>query len=225
MDLSERNKKNIISAWKKRHKKDIDYINKTKNWFLPLKSRLCGFIAGDGNLLFDNGTCRHNTLRFYPDHPSLVRSYTKALLKAYNKKPRIKKERNHFSIILDSKPVVNDFLKLGNFGKLNWNIPNFVFKSNQTRIEWLRAFFDCEAHVHKKYIMVKSVNFDGLKQVQGLLDDFKIHSKIYSYEPKNPNHNTNYMLTIYRKDDKKRYLDHVGFNHTIKLKKLRNLLY
>lgn len=223
MDFSERNRNNVISRWRKIHQKDILFINKNK--FLNLKSRIFGFMAGDGNILLDNGsTCRHNTIRFFPDHLSMVKSFEDAMLKVYNKKPKIKKRINHFEVTLDSKPVVKDLLKYGKFGVSKWNIPPIVFNSKENEIEWLKAYFDCEAYVHPKHIRVKSVNKKGLNQVKRLLSKLGINSKIYEYQPKNINHKTNYMINIGKREDRKKYMDIIGFNHTIKFKKLNKFL-
>jgi hypothetical protein len=225
MDICERNRRNICSAWNKRHKKDYDYIEKTENKFILLKSRLCGFLVGDGNLLSDNGTtCRHNTIRFFPDDISLVNAFNEAMFKAYNKVPKVVKKQGYFYVRLESKPVVQDLMKLGKFGKLRWTVPSFVFEDNKNKIEWLRAYFDCEAHVHDKYIRVQSVNKEGLNNVTALLASLGINFRTYTYQPKNKNHNTVYLLTILRKEDQHKYLDLVGFNHTIKLKKLKSTL-
>ena len=225
MNLSKRNKNNIISRWNKLHKIDIDYIKNKGNKFPELKSRLFGFIAGDGNILVDNGsTCRHNTIRFFPDHMSMIKSFEEALMKVYNKKPKIKQEIKHFCVTLYSKPIVQDLLKYGKFGTKDWGIPHLVFESRKNKIEWLKAYFDCEAYVHYKHVRVKSINKKGINQVKKLLDEFGINSKIYVYQPKNKNHKTNYMLNIGRKEDRIRYRDLIGFNHTIKLKKLDKFL-
>jgi len=225
MDVSERNRNNVLIRWNRKHKADVDYIKNQENRFSDLKSRICAFLAGDGNILSDNGlTCRHNTIRFFPDHISLVKSFEEALLKVYNKRPKIIKKNNYFFITLDSKPVVLDLLSYCNFGKMNWKIPSFVFNSTKNKIEWLRAFFDCEAYVHKNYISVKSVNQKGMNQIRDLLEEFDITSKIYSYKPKNNNWNINYMLRILKKKDREYYARLIGFNHSIKFKKLNKSL-
>ncbi|MBS3166793.1 hypothetical protein J4403_01130 [Candidatus Woesearchaeota archaeon] len=82
MNISKRNKQNILSAWKKRHGVDEIYIQRNQNKYFGLKSRICGFMMGEGNILINNGKkCKHNTLRFFPDHYSLVLSFNEDLLK------------------------------------------------------------------------------------------------------------------------------------------------
>tara|TARA_B100000315_G_C14525643_1_gene563698 strand:+ start:807 stop:1490 length:684 start_codon:yes stop_codon:yes gene_type:complete len=225
MDISEKNRNNIISRWNKIHEVDKEYIRKNSNKFLHLKSRICGFIAGDGNILVDNGsTCRHNTVRFFPDNLSLVKSYGEAILKVYNKIPKIVEKENYFYMTLDSKPVVLDLLSYCEFGKMEWTIPDFVYESEENKIEWLKSFFDCEAYVNGKSIVVKSVNGKSLLKVKELVESFGIETKIYSYNPKNKKWNINYMLYILRKESRRKYRDLIGFNHSTKLKKLNIVL-
>ncbi len=225
MSLAERNKKNIISRWRKAHLQDREYIRENGNKNLHLKSRLLGYIAGDGNILVSGkGKCTHNTLRFYPDHESLITPYEEAIKTIYNKKSKIKKEKNYYSLTIDSKPLIEDITSICYLDTHNWKIPNFVLKEKINQIEWIKAFFDAEAYVHNKYIRVQSVNSQGLIQIKYILKNLGIHSRIYEYTPTKKEHNKVFMLTIYRNEAKKRYLCLIGFNHTIKLKKLKATL-
>ena len=104
------------------------------------------------------------------------------------------------------------------FGVHKWKIPKLG--SQECKREWLRAFFDCEAYVYKKYLRVQSVNRIGIYQVKDLLAEFNIHSNINRYKPNRKNHSEVFMLTIGKKMDKRRYKESIGFNHKIKLKKL-----
>ncbi len=220
MDFSIRNKQNVESRWRKVHEKERAYIRDNKEKTKHFRARICGFLAGDGNLLIaGKNNKHHNTVRFFPDHHSLIKPYIEATLKVYNKKPKIIKKKNYYCLNIDSKPMVEDILSTTTLGTSTWSIPKSL-KSNNEKIEWLRAFFDAEAYVHQKYIRVQSVNGEGLKEVKELLGDLNIYSKIYEYMPKQKNHKKVYMLTIIRKKDKLHYKSLIGFNHTTKLKKL-----
>ena len=223
MNLNKRNKNNVISRWKKVHKEEEKYIKKNKSKTKHLRARLCGFLAGDGNILVaGKGKNKHNTVRFFPDHSSLIKSFEEAILKTYNRSIKIKEKKNHYFITVDSKPIVKDILSLAKFGTYDWNIPEKL--ATLEKIEWLRAFFDCEGYVHKKYIRVQSVNEKGLNEVKDLLESIRINSKMYSHIPKNKKHSEVFILNIGRKEDREKYLELVGFNHTIKFKKLQNQL-
>ncbi len=213
MDFSERNKKVAIARWKNFHKKQLEYLNNSKN---HLRARLFGFIAGDGNI---NLRKNHPYIRCYPDHESLLSGLVKTFEQVYGVKPRVKKLNNYFVASVYSKIAVNDFLNSGIFGTYKWKLPNNLVDSLSKK-EWLRSFFDAEATVHNSYIRVGSVNGFGLSQVQDLLQEFNIHSKIYEYTPKNHKWNKNYLLTISRKKDRFLYFSRIGFNHKLKHQKL-----
>ena len=222
-DYRVRNKKVAMSRWEKVHKKDREYIKKNKNKYSHLKARIMGFIAGDGNILSSKmDKCSHNTIRFYPDHHSLVDSFEEAILAVYNKKSKVKSLKNYYSVTIDSKQAVEDLLKSGNFRTTDWEVPSQFLKTSLEKREWLRAFFDTEGHVHNKYIRIQTVNKKGMKQLDKLLGEFRINTKKYTYMPKNPRHKEVFILIILKREDQRKYLDKIGFNHTIKLKKLNN---
>lgn len=225
MKFSMRNKLNSISRWNKIQNKERKYIESHKDQYLHLKSRLFGFLAGDGNILIGNRrTNFHHSVRFFPDHESLIAPYCEAFLKVYNKQPKIQKLKNHYLLNIDSKVVVQDIVKDIDFGLLKWNVPRKILIKDNHKIEWLKAFFDCESYVGKKHIKVQSVNKLGMEQVKELLLEFDIKSHNYQYSPKNPRWNTNYILIINKKSDRKKYLDCIGFNHSLKQKKLKDTL-
>jgi intein/homing endonuclease len=227
--LSKRNKKVAISRWEREHNKCYNYIksiSKTKK-FKILKSRLLGFLAGDGCVHISkekNKTTTHHVVSFYPDHMSMIKPYVETLNYLYKKNPRIKNEGNYYSIWIYSKPACIDLLKTCKLGTLKWNVPFEFFDSIQTKKEWLRAFFDCESYIGKRQIQLQSVNEKGLIQVQELLKEFEIESKIYKYVRKNKNHNINYILCIMKKESRMNFLNKVSFNHILKFNKLKEQL-
>jgi intein-encoded DNA endonuclease-like protein len=223
-NIQKRNKQVAILRWKRIHRREKQYAEKHKRGNIHLICRLCGFVAGDGNIYIGSKkTNRHYLLRFFPDHSSLIKPFKNAIMNIYNKKPKVRKLKNYFCITIDSKTVVLDLLRYAKFGKLNWNVPKIATTKRNAR-EWLRAFFDCEAYVNRAYIRVHSINLKGLKQVKNLLAHFDIRSKIYEYRPKNKKWNANYQLMIFRKEDRIKFLREIGFNHAIKLKKLKYFL-
>lgn len=211
MNISKRNKNNIISRWNKIHSKEISEINHNSKH----KARICGFLAGDGNL-----TDKRYYIRFFPDHKSLIGPYMESIKLVYDKEPKIRAKNNHFELTLCSKVVYQDLQKQCDFGIKNWNLPSKLLDNQENSIEWLRAFFDAEGYVNAKHIKVSSINKNGLNQVRNLLKILKIHSRIYSYQSKNKNHNETYQLMIYRKNGMRRYKEIVNFNHILKMGKL-----
>ena len=211
MDIKIRNKINNFSRWNKIHQNEIKNINHNSLH----KSRICGFLAGDGNLVD-----KRYYIRFYPDHKSLIKPYLNSIEIVYNKKPKIIPKKNHYEIILSSKVIYQDLQKQCDFGIKNWNIPKKLLKFKENRIEWLKAFFDAEGHVHQKHLKLSSINEEGLQQVKNLLKTLGVNSRIYSYQPKNNNHSKTHQLLIYRKKDIQKYKELIGFNHSKKMGKL-----
>lgn len=222
--IRNRNKKVACSRWKKIHNKEEGYIR--KNHIGYLKARIFGYIAGDGNISVRESKKGkiHHVLKFFPDHESLIKIFNDAFIKVYNKKPIIKKKKCFYDLRIYSKPIILDMLSYAKFGMYNWDIPKFV-TDNKSKKEWIRAFFDAEAYVGPQHIKVHSVNKEGLLKIQSmLLDDFKIESKIYSYTPKNPKHNIQYILMIIQNSMRRKFLNKIGFNHKVKKNKLLKYL-
>ena len=217
MNINERNRNNVISRWEKIHSLERKNINFDSKYL----SRLCGFLAGDGCL-----TGSRKSIRFFPDDESLIEPYIEAMKIIYNKEPKTKIKLNHFELSITSKVIFEDLSRISTFGMKKWGVPFNLFNSESDMIEWLRAFFDAEAHVnvHSKHIKVSSVNEKGLNEVNILLDKLGIHTKIYKYQPKNKKWSTNYLLVIHRKKDLEKYGEIIGFNHKIKLSKLYKLI-
>jgi len=76
----------------------------------------------------------------------------------------------------------------------------------------------------KKQIQLQFVNKKGIEDIKNLLETFNIESKIYSYERKNKNWNTNYILSIMKKNSRITFLNEIGFYNLKKLKKLKEIL-
>ncbi len=222
MNLSKINKLKAKARWRKIQEKEKKCIQNNKNKYLHLKARLLGYLAGDGNILIGNKISNfHHTIRFYPDHKSMIIPFCEAFSKVYGKTPKVKKLHNYYFVHIDSKVIVRDIINSAKLGVLNWEIPYKILDNKNCRKEWVKAFFDCEAYVSKRYIRIQCVNRTGIKQVKKMLDKFGILSNTYSYTPKNRNWNTNHILVIGDKKMRKKYLNIIGFNHELKLAKLR----
>ncbi len=210
-----------MRPWSQIRKKELNYINHVRKKTNVLRARIYGFLAGDGNIQIGNMTTNfHHMVRFFPDHNSLIKPYVKAFRKVFGKNPKIIKEQKHFCLLVDSKTVVLDIIKTGKFGLYKWRVPFSLLKDRTSKIEWLRAFFDSEAYVHKKYLRIQSVNKQGILDVKKLLKGFDINTSFYTYKPKNRRWNRNYILCIIKKNEITKYAKLISFNHTAKFKKL-----
>lgn len=223
-NTSKKGKQAIKKRWK-------DYENKLKslhNHDPLLKAKLCGYLAGDGCVYIHKERARPHInskrIAFYPDHIDLAKDFIETFYKIYKIRPHLKKEKNHFDIRICSKLAYWDLVSIAKFKSLNWNIPFKILTTKETKKEWIRSFFDCEAYVGKKMIQIQSINKRGLEQVKSLLKEFSIDSKMYSYERKQKNWNTNYLLCIMKKESRLKYLDIIGFRHPKKLENLKRCL-
>lgn len=224
-NLSERNRKVAMSRWSRVHKKEKINISRGPESY-SLMARLCGFLAGDGSIMIrkDNKEKFHYVLRFFPDHESLIKPFIHSLVSVYNKKPIIKKDFRNQGLICYSKVVVQDLLSKAKFGVLKWEVPFDILKDRNSKIEWLRAFFDSECYVGKDHIKIQTVSKNGMIGVQKLLLEFGIKSRNYVYQPKNKNYHKVFILVIGPKLERLKFLNIIGLNHKIKLSKLNQLL-
>ncbi len=221
MDIKTRNKLNVISRWKKLQYNEQEYIECTGKHYQHLKARILGYLAGDGNIYIGKTSKnRHHSIRFFPDHSSLLKPYCEAFSKVYNKTPIIKPLSNKYCVTVDSKIVVLNMTSSASFGLFNWEVPIIFLKDKRSKKEWLRAFFDAEAYVGKNHIKIQTVNEKGMGQMKRLLEEFGIESKKYVYIPKNIKWSPNHIIFINKKSSRYKYFKEIGFSHILKQKKL-----
>lgn len=220
--------------WKNHNKKEVDapenieiiYPSKIPSNF-PLIARLCGYISGDGSICVRkefNKTTTHYDISFYPDHESLIFPFVDAFKRLYAKTPSIKRLNNFYTVRVCSKLASEDLLSITSFKSKEWIVPSKLLDSDSSKIEWIKAYFDSESYVSKNNICVQSVNKEGLYQVKELLNYFGINSKIYEYKRKQKQWSTNYLLFISERNSREAYLNKIGFNHKVKLAKLKSQL-
>lgn len=162
-------------------------------------------------------------MRFYPDNLVLAQLFNDVLKGVYGREAAIKSMGNYYALSLTSKQAVTDLLSIASFTSKGWTFPETIV-TKDAKIEWLRAYFDCDGYVGKKYIQLQSVNENGIKVIQKLLEDFGIESKIYDYTRKNKSWNINYLLNINKREMRIKFLREIGFNHPLKRKKLESLI-
>lgn len=221
----------VVKKWRKsrieNYNKSLTYKPKmVKKKIDILKSRLCGFLIGDGSVFIktDKNGKKHHSLNFFPDHISIAELFKNTFAELYGRELKINHLHNHYVIQVTHKQACLDLLSITSFGSTKWKLPVKLFTSDKAKIECLRALFDTDGYVAKRYIQIQSVNKSGIKDVQKLLDEFGIKSKIYVYERKQKNWNANYLLNIFKIEMRKRFFKLIGFNHVIKKNKLENII-
>ena len=221
----ERSRRVSIDRWKRYHKKYEDHLKTIPDdTYTLMKARLHGYICGDGSISArrerERSNAVHYEIRFYPDDKNMLEKFMTAYETLYLDTPRVVEEKRYAIVRVTSKVASLDILKEGPFGALDWSLPSSLFTNTANKIEWLRAFFDSEAHVGKA-IQVQSVNEKGLLGVQRLLAEFGILSRMYTYERRQAAWNTNYLLVLTHKKERTKFLNKIGFYHAKKQEKLR----
>ena len=181
-------------------------------------ARICGFLCGDGNISVwvDKNKHSHHEVRFFPDDLEMAFVFIDTFEKFYGKRPSLTNRKNFYSVLACSKVATKHLRNNFVFGVYIWRAPMNILNSDVNKIEFIRAFFDCEAHVGKRSICVQSVCKEGLLDIKEMLFDLGINSKIYMYKRKNKNWKDNYLLFIIGKENIIKYHKLVGFNHSVK---------
>ena len=225
MDLSIRNRNAAISRWKKIHSKV-----RLSEGFTKEKVAINSYLCGDGNISIRKKGFHHD-IRFFLDDIDLAKRVVNLFEKEFNASPVIRRMKSKigggkgfFKVEICNKPVCEHLLKLGNYGCMNWEIPKGL--SSEFKKEWIKCFFDCEAHVNigKRQIQVKSVNGNGLACLKNMLEGWGIFPKLYGpYKQYSENHNSYYFLIVLGKENILGYSNNIGFYHPKKIKSLLEL--
>lgn len=226
MDFSsELQRQRVLVRWKRQAARESELSIKDVGMRNKLLSRLIAYLQGDGSLVIRNqrNNVRYDIL-FYPDNLEVAHLIVDTFQKLYGRKPAINDEINHYRVRIVHKTAGEELNSLAKFSGLKWRLPYSVLINSECNIEWLRAFFDSEAYVGRNTVVANSVNESGLRQVKELLGCLGIQSRWYVYHRKQKNWNTNYILSINRKEDRQNFLKQVGFNHPAKQEKLINSL-
>ena len=214
--------------------REIDYENFE---ITPEFARLHAHICGDG-CLFKVKTNRskkellqhprNNTVRnrfhlsYCNTNSILIELFIKDLKLAFNRVGVFVPSQNHVDV--QAKWLYDLFKFFGAGKSKEWFIPNkIMYSSLEIKAQWLKAFFDDEAYVSnvQKRIVLNVVNHNGLKQIQNLLFDLGIISRLNG--PYRCREFYSYHLTIY-KNSLERFSNTVGFDHPEKKRKLREII-
>lgn len=223
------------------NKQDKDLENFVKNTKItPELARLHAHICGDG-CIYTTKTKRNkkdllqhprkNIIRnnfhieYWNNDINLLYQFLADIKNVFNRGGALILKRKHIDV--QGKRPYTLLKVLGAANSYEWFISKkIISSSNEVIIEWIKAFFDDEAHVplKKKNISVSSVNKKGLCQVKRLLSKFGISSKVlgpYFYHT----YKQFYIYHLYI-DSKniKNYHELIGFNLLKKKERLKNLI-
>lgn len=224
MNINERNRKIAISRWKRVFKNETASITKGNRALLK-KAAICGFLAGDGSVQVRKAkSFSHYQIDLFADDKKMLETYRGMIYDIYHKKPSISTRDNMHIARLCHKFIVLDLLKESKFGLKKWNLPKNLFKINNAKENWLRAFYSAEGYVNEKVIKTQSVNIKGIRSVSKLLSKLGIKNNYYEYTPKNKNHSKVGMVFINDKTYRRLFFDKIGFWHLRKEKILKQSL-
>jgi len=213
----------LKNRWKKEHAKVKINPRLSKE-----KIAINAYLCGDGWIKIRKEKNRKNAIhyeiRIFQKNLELAKRIVRLFKKEFNITPTIKEGKGCFYVQIKNKPVCLNLISLGNYGGLEWNIPKNLNK--EFLIEWIKCFFDCEAYVNhvSRTIQVKSINHDGLVNIQKALEVLGINSRVYGpYKQKSKKHNDYSMLTIL-KNEVIKYKNLINFYHPDRRKKLNNIV-
>ena len=174
MHPNRNNKLVAKNRWKNVRKKIRKYISENSEKTKVNKSRILGYLAGDGSVFryIDRNNEEYFGISFFPDNLCVAKTYVDDMSKVYGVVLKIKEEKNHYNISIKNRVIYKELMSIGSYGNLDWKVPFKFLDTEQMKKEWLRSFFDCEAYVGKNVIQVQSVNESGLNQVMGCYLDW-----------------------------------------------------
>lgn len=207
----------IKKRWEKEHSKV-----RVAEGISPEKAAIHAYLCGDGfiKVRTDKWAAGHHDIRIWPDNRELAEFIVNLFKKEFNIEPKIRNLHNHFRVEIGNKPAFLNLIKLGNYSTTGWKIPKNLSKCALK--EWIKAFFDCEANVdlNNKVIALKSINFEGLREIREKLLLFNIESKLYGpYQPRNEKH-SKYGILVIKGKNIEQYRKLINFNHPDKKEKL-----
>ena len=193
-------------------------------------ARIHGWLCGDGRVesRFEKGKhSPHLEVRFFPDDKHVAHLFCTNFDARFGRTPIIYDTRlseGCFTVRLRDKGICKFILSIGPFGHYRWRMPCFDYQAE--KIEWVKCFFDDEAHVNESgnCIQVKSVNRIGLRKVGESLIGLGIGATLYGpYTQRNPKWSSYSMLVI-PESELRLYQSLIGFNHVGKNSTLMSLL-
>jgi len=148
------------------------------------KARLIAHLIGDGCVY----KCRTDyNIKYEVTDTDLLEQFEKDLISVYGLKPTkgLNPSGKTGKLIpyvrLRAKRAYDDLVTYCNFFSDKWKVPSPIFDAGkEIKIEFLKALFDDEGTVisKEKEIRLYSINLLGLEQIQEILHEFNISSKI-----------------------------------------------
>lgn len=205
------------------------FIARKNGGMSPEKAKIIAYIQAEGCLYiysyrhFDRRRNKHyknvrKVVEFYNTCPALIGDFQHTIHSIYEISARYIRKKD--KVLVESGRVYDDLAKYGQYGSFKWRIPAEILRGNHLlKTAWIRTFGDSEATVDisKLEIRFTSNNVTGLKQLQVMLNEIGIKSRI------NGPYSKQYRLIINRQQIKL-YDELMGFLHPAKNAKIKQIL-
>lgn len=194
-------------------------------------AKILGWLSGDGHVeerTEKRSGITHRELRFFPDDLEIANAFSSNFRNRFGVTPRIQNTQSSlgcYTVRIAHASTVTFLLSLATFGHFGWRLPRF--ESEQQSVQWIKCFFDCEAYVNTLFraVQVKLVNRQGLGQIDQKLNQLGVVARFYGpYRQSDPRWSPYYLLQIKGRVAVRSYSEVIGFNHPLKLAKLKSLL-
>ncbi len=182
-----------------------------------------GILSGDGTYSHD----RIVEISVGLDNEN-YKDYIVNLLSKFKITPKIDKGLHGYNIkifIKQFRVFLKDCLNLENEKVENKTVPESVFRmSSEQQCYYIRGFFDTDGHCNGKLISMSNISENILRNIQLILMNLKIRSKIFKV---NNNHNNIWVLSVVDPDSRIRFRELIGSssNKFEKLDKLKKSKY
>ena len=118
-----RNKLIAQNRWKNVRKKIRKYISENSEKTKVNKSRILGYLAGDGSVFryIDRNNEEYFGISFFPDNLCVAKTYVDDMSKVYGVVLKIKEEKNHYNISIKNRVIYKELMSIGSYGSFTKN--------------------------------------------------------------------------------------------------------
>ena len=186
---------------------------------------LAGLIYGDGHI-------RSGAIQFVNTDNKVLEKFEESITKVSKNKLGRKDYKDFSRMQVWDTKLVDKFqekyeIPLGNKTKKFRIVEKILTSNNEDIAKLLKGLFDCEAHVnlHSNSIQFATSNPDLAHKLPLVLLRFGINASLSSQEKDGKgNIGPYYRVSIYGKDNIEKYAQNIGFYHSSKNEKIKQLL-
>lgn len=192
---------------------------------------ILGVLCGDGYMDYNNKRMTYYIgldvvdKDFFEEFKKTLYNFFKIKPTDEFKKSKNEKWKDQFITRLCSRAVCDYINNIGDFKRDRWRVPDMLKNSDKSvKGAFLRGYFDSEGNVDKgsRRVSAPSINLKGIKEIQFLLNDFGIRSKIELKE--RTGYLDIYVLKIQDRKSIELFSEYIGFSIKRKQRLLDDLI-